>query len=154
MKTGPLLAVIILAGCASQHDKGPGVVHSEAAVADNPYQVGLSTEVQVLAARGQPLDRSVAADGTITDIYSADGLKITSFQPPPGPDGKPSRPVDLAARQADLVVKSHYVYSPDGILRKMLLDLPSIGPNGEIVRHVSDMTGAKITITGSHKVQQ
>ena len=60
----------------------------------------------------------------------------------------------MTARQSELVVKQHYVYSPDGILRKIILDLPSIGPHGEIVRHLTDMTGVKVTITGRHNVQQ
>ena len=101
MKTGLLLGMAIIAGCAAKHDMEadtgrPGAsVHTasddQRVAPDNPYQVGLSTEPLLIANRGQPLSRSVAPDGTITDIYSADGFKITSFQPPPGQDGKQGR---------------------------------------------------------------
>ena len=109
----------------------------------------------MIAARGQPQNRSVAADGTITDIYTAEGFNLTQIQTP---DGKIVSVSDLAASLGDkkdeLVVKSHYVYSPEGILQKIVLDLPGIGPNGEIVHHLEDTSGMQIKITGRHKVQQ
>jgi hypothetical protein len=157
------LAFCILTACASQHDGGTETRHSEATAQtairgqvndpNNPYQRGLSTETQLMVARGQPISRSIAPDGTITDIYPA-GIDLAQMKKMQ-PDGTFVSFADMAAslgdKKADFIIKNHYVYSPDGILQKILIDMPDIGPNGEVVHHVSDTAEMQIKITGRHK---
>src|SRR5579859_1576083 len=96
-----LLAVALLAGCAAKH---------ETATRSGPYQRGVSMETELMAARGQPLSRSVAPDGTITDIYSA-GIDLSQMKKM-RPDGKLVSLSDLAsglsaAQKADFAIKNH-----------------------------------------------
>jgi len=162
MRILPLLALCLLAGCAAKPEARPvvsvGNRQIQAGVVAAPYERGVSTEAQMIAARGQPQSRSVSADGIVTDIYVADGISLTNMQRP-GPDGKVVSFADLAAalgpdKKAEFVVRNHYVYSPDGILQKIILDFPDIGPNGEVIHHLEDTAGMKIQITGRHKVDQ
>jgi hypothetical protein len=135
MKTGLLLGLAILAGCT------PKQITSRS----NVYKFGISTEAEMMIVNGQPSSRTIASDGTITDIYPLSGATITSTQPA-GPDGKPTPPADLIAHKPELVLQHHYVYSPEGILRKIFLDFPTIGPEGEIVHHLTDMSTVKVRV--------
>ena len=77
MRVVTMIALVLLAGCAAKHETaGPG-----------PYQRGVSTEAELVALRGQPQSRTVAADGTIEDIYVADFGIGHLFKP--DPDGEP-----------------------------------------------------------------
>ena len=126
MKILPLLALCLLAVCAAKQRVGA------------LYEPGISTEADMVAVRGQPQSRSVAADRTPADIYAIEGATITQIT---RPDGRVVSLSDIATgdKKDQLVVKNLCVESPDGTIRKILLDVPD-GPNGEIIRHIDDIT--------------
>jgi hypothetical protein len=65
----------VLAGCASK-PQGSAPPLSDfgmmaKAAAEGPYKVGKSTEDELIAVKGTPLNRTVAADGTREDVYKS-----------------------------------------------------------------------------------
>src|SRR5262245_16417745 len=58
----PLLVFCLLAGCAAKQEAGPAVSVGDHRIhggGDAAYRPGVSTETQMIAARGQPQNRSV-----------------------------------------------------------------------------------------------
>jgi len=132
------LGVAVLVGCAT---KAPAQALSPDAAIDairqGPYTKGRSTENELFAFRGQPLSRETAADGTRTDIYptqmtyvdgSGGTLKVVR-----GPANIPN-------------MRTHYVYSADGVLQRILLDTITKGPNGEDEHHIAEAQDS-VTVT-------
>jgi hypothetical protein len=142
MRIAVPVALAFLAGCAT-HERPSQI---------NPYQLGISTEAQLAARRGQPLSRTVADDGTITDIYRMEpgGFTLNTLAKV-GADGKPT-PIamsEVAGKYPpeDLAVRVRYIYSPDGVLRKILDEFPMIGADGHIQYEVVDPQGPNVKIT-------
>jgi hypothetical protein len=129
VKILPLLAFCFLAGCAAKRE--------------NAFVIGVSTEAQAVADRGQPESRSVASDGTITDVY-LDDVHLMQMA-----DGKLVALSD--DKKAEFVMRNYYVFSATGVLQNILIDIPHVGANGEIVHNIQDTANMTINITGRHK---
>jgi hypothetical protein len=145
MKIGLLLGLAAaLTACAPKPPPlDPDVAAKIKAMREGPYTRGKSTEDELFAARGQPLSRTVADDGTRTDIY----LPVTIHLD--GSSG--TMKIVNAPNPADMPdIRTHYVYSSDGILRHILFDTITKGPDGEDQHHI-DEAQDKVTVTARRK---
>ena len=123
-------------GCATK-PPAPSPDAAIDAIRQGPYTKGKSTEDELFAFKGQPLSHETAADGTRTDIYptqmtyldgSSGTIKVVK-----GPTNIPN-------------MRTLYVYSADGVLRRILLDTITKGANGEDEHHIVEAQDS-VTVT-------
>jgi len=145
MKIGLMLGMAAaLAGCATQPPPlDPDVAAKIKAMREGPYTRGKSTEDELFAVRGQPLSRVVADDGTRTDIYTSLSIHLDGA-------GGTVRIVNVPDPPDMPDIRTHYVYSSDGILRHILFDTITKGPSGEDQHHIEEAQD-KVTVTARRK---
>lgn len=137
MKTLGLLGMLLLAGCASEPPAAPApnpfAFAANRPAPQPPYIVGTSTEDELVAKRGAPIDKVVDKDGTRTDTYPA-LMKYIDFS-----GDKPKEVTGPRPGANGSKINVIYIYSADGILRHIKSDIVSIGADGQEQHLVSDV---------------
>ncbi len=139
MKTVGLLGVLLLAGCASEPPSAPAsdpfAFAANRPAPQAPYIVGTSTEDELVAKRGAPVSHIVGNDGTRTDTYPA-LMKYIDFSGDKPKEVTGPRPGTNSSK-----INVIYIYSADGILRRIKSDIVSTGPDGQERHQVADVDG-------------
>lgn len=146
MKIASLLgAILLLTGCASEPPPAPPSTPARTAsdfdfakrpVHQAPYIVGTSTEDELIAKRGAPVTRAVDNDGTRSDTYPA-LMTYIDFS-----GDKPREVMKPRATTSGSKINVIYIYSADGILRRIMSDIVSIGADGQEHHQVADVNDA------------
>jgi hypothetical protein len=137
VKTVLLLSLALLAGCAkppsatSSPETTPTLNLSPNSAGyifvQEDNLVGNATEADLLAKRGQPLDKLTSSDGSTIYVYYAMAFKASRLRPvlDPNTEGL-GPPIQMDGRDGMMPLKVHYFFSRDGILRNIELATPQL----------------------------